>query len=230
MREKLRDAICDLRYLLERGYKRKVAVDYVANRYRLPSQDRNLLLRAVYPRNEAAEHREKLVKPRDVEGEEVLIDGYNVLITVEALLQGKPLVMCDDGCIRDTSAVYGKYKIDDATFNALAEVLGLLKEYSLSPIFIFDSKVSRSGELCGLIREKLREHGLTGDARTSPQTDKTLKKDGAKKVISTSDTAVIKKATRILDIPSHIAGNKEKIIKLPTCEDVYEYLLNPKGS
>ena len=221
MREKLKDAICDLRYLLERGYKRKAAVDYVANRYRLPSEDRNLLQRAVYPRGEAAEHRRKLVEPRDIRGEEVLIDGYNVLITVEALLQGKTLVMCDDGYLRDTSAVYGRYRMDDATLNALDAVLRVMEKYSLRPVFVFDSQVSRSGELCGLIRNRLRERGLEGDARTSAKADRTLKRSGAEKVISTSDTAVIKKARRILDLPSHIAGDKGKIIRLPSCEDIY---------
>jgi hypothetical protein len=230
MREELRDAVCDLRYLLERGYKRKAAVDYVSNRYRLPTADRNLLLRAVYPRVEAAEHRRKLVGAPDIRGEEVLIDGYNVLITVEALLQGRTLVLCDDGYLRDTSAVYGKYRIDEGTLSALDAILGFLKKYSLHPVFIFDSQVSRSGELCGLIRERLREHGLPGDARTATQADKTLRRSGREKVISTSDTAVIKNAGRILDIPSHIAGHEEKIIRLPSCKNVYEYLLNIKGS
>jgi hypothetical protein len=225
MRKELKDAVCDLRYLLERGYNRRAAVGYVANKYCLPSQERNLLLRAVYSKKEAGAHRERLVRAEDIRGEEVLIDGYNVLITVEALLKGKTLVMCDDGYLRDTSAVYGKYRIDEATFAALDEILRLLREHSLRPTFIFDSQVSRSGELCGLLRERLKNQRVEGDAHTSPRVDKTLKED-SEKVISTSDTAVIKEASRILDIPSHIAGDKGKIIRLPSCKDIYLF----KGS
>jgi hypothetical protein len=219
MREvaELKDAICDLRYLLERGYKRKAAVTYVSNKYRLNSEHRNFLLRAVYPRREAEEHRGKLAGAEEIQGREVVIDGYNVLITVENALRKNPLILCDDGFVRDTSATYGKHKISEHTFLALDKIMEFLREAS-RVTFIFDSQVSHSGELCRIVREKLQEHGLRGDAVTSSRADRALKKGG--KIISTSDTAIIKEASKVIDIPSYVAQNS-KIIKLPSCEDIY---------
>lgn len=214
----LKDAICDLRYLLERGYKRKAAVTYVSNKYRLTSEHRNLLLRTVYPRREAEEHRRRLIDAGEIRGKEVVIDGYNVLITVENALMKNPIILCDDGFLRDTSATYGKHRISRHTPLAIDKILDFLKNGSPKrATFVFDSQVSRSGELCSIVREKLLEHGLRGSALTSPRADRVLKKS---KIISTSDTAIIKKAAKVIDIPSHLELEC-KIIKLPSCEDIY---------
>lgn len=215
----LKDAICDLRFLLERGYNRKSAVTYVSNKYRLGLRRRNLLLRAVYPRQEAEEHRRKLVRAEEIREEEVIIDGYNVLITVENALKKNTLILCDDGYVRDISATYGKHKISEHTSIALDKIMEFLRDSSSRRVtFIFDSQVSHSGELCRIVREKLRKHGLIGEALTSARADRALKKKS--KIISTSDTAIIKKAAMVIDIPSHIA-QESKIIKLPSCEDIY---------
>ncbi|MDO8635402.1 MAG: DUF5616 domain-containing protein [Dehalococcoidia bacterium] len=40
-----------------------------------------------------------------MKGKRLAIDGYNVLVTVESALQGKPVVMCDDGFVPGCVAV-----------------------------------------------------------------------------------------------------------------------------
>ena len=56
---KISDAVRDLRYLLNQGYPRDSAVNFVANHYRLPLNQRHLLARCVFSRLEVAEHRQK---------------------------------------------------------------------------------------------------------------------------------------------------------------------------
>jgi hypothetical protein len=216
----LRDAICDLRFLLNRGYRRKPAITFVSNKYGLPYKERNLLVRAVFSGGESARHKKKLLAIEDARGKEVFIDGYNVLIMVESALTGKELILCDDGFVRDTAAVFGKHRITRETLAALDKIIEVLEPHQPAEVtFVFDAQVSRSGELCGIVREKITEKGLAWEALTSEKTDHYLKKD--KKIISTSDSAIIEKAARVIDLPHAITKGMCKIKKLPTCEDTY---------
>jgi hypothetical protein len=108
--EGTKEAIRDLRYLLNRGYPRETAVRVVSNHYCLSSEERHLLSRCVFSREEGEEHRRKLVRLEGVRGRTLGVDGYNVLITCESLLGGYPVIRCDDGLLRDLRAVRGKYR------------------------------------------------------------------------------------------------------------------------
>lgn len=200
----MKDAVHDLRFLLNRGYNRNSAVNFVANKYKLGIKDRNFLVRAVFSESEAKEHGKKRIDIKKIKGKKVTIDGYNVLITVESILKGREVILCDDGFVRDTSATFGKYRLSKVTLPAIEKIIRILKENSVGKVlFIFDSQVSFSGELCRLIREKLAEHSLTGDATTSKSVDYIITK--SRGIVCTSDRAIVKKAAKVLDIPYHIA-------------------------
>ncbi len=217
----MREAICDLRFLLNRGYRRKTALDFVSNRYRLDVKDRNFLVRSVFSKEEAEEHKRKLVGIEEIKGQRLTIDGYNVIITVESILTDKEVVLCDDGLIRDTSAIFGKHRISDVTERAIDEIGRVLLECNAkSATFIFDSAVSHSGELCAFTGTKHEELGIETDARTSPNADLDVSEGGG--IICTSDRAIIKKTERVFDIAFCIARDGGRIKRLPTCEEIYE--------
>lgn len=203
----MKDAICDLRFLLNRGYNKSSAVNFVANKYKLGIKARNFLVRAVFSSLEAREHRRKRVEIKKIKGREVVLDGYNVLITVESALKGKEVILCDDGFVRDTSATFGKYKLSKVTLPAIEKIMKILKSNAVSrALFIFDSQVSFSGELCSLIRQKLTEHALNGDAVTSSCADHIITK--SRGMVCSSDRGIIKKAAKVVDIPYYIATSK----------------------
>ncbi|MFH1773627.1 MAG: DUF434 domain-containing protein [Methanobacteriota archaeon] len=205
----MKDAICDLRFLLNRGYNKSSAVNFVANKYKLGIKSRNFLVRAVFSLSEAEEHRKKRIDIKKIKGRGIVIDGYNVLITVESALKGKEVILCDDGFVRDTSATFGKYKLSKVTLPAIEKIMKILKSNAVGrALFIFDSQVSFSGELCRLIREKLAEHALNGDAITSESADYIIIK--SKGIVCTSDRAIIKKAAKVVDIPYYIAKRSKK--------------------
>jgi hypothetical protein len=213
---RLKDPICDLRFLLNRGYNRATAVRTVANRYRLPKADRHILMRAVFSENEAEEHRMKRVDIADINGRKVTVDGYNVLITVESGLKGKELFLSDDGFVRDVAATFGKYRFSNVSEKAIELILKGLERNSPSEVnFIFDSQVSFSGELCRLIRAKMSEIGLKGNAKTSDNADYEIIL--SRGIVCSSDTAIIKKADKLLDLPRHLGV---KYQRLPSCEDI----------
>ena len=217
----MKDAICDLRYLLERGYRRSTALRVVGDRYRLTKEERNLLLRCVYARAEAEMHRRKLLSADDVRGRRLVVDGYNVLITVESWLRGRACVACDDGVVRDVSGVYGKHRfVKGVTDAAIDRILGALKRLSPEAVsFIFDSMVSFSGRLCAYINTRAEDLGMSVEARTSRSPDAELLI--CKGVVCTSDMAVISRAPRVFDLAGYIIP-AEQLLHLPGCEDLYE--------
>jgi len=219
--EELRDPICDLRFLLNRGYQKGTAITVVANKYKLDVRERNFLVRTVFSDSEAEEHKKKLVHLREIEGEKVIVDGYNVLICVESALKGGEIILCDDGFVRDISATFGKYKVSEFTLPAILEIAKLLKENSAeSVLFIFDSQVSYSGELCKLVRGKMEKLGLGGEAKTSANVDYVITKD--KGIVCSSDRAIIKKVSKVVDIPYYVAAKLKVIRKMPTCEGLQQ--------
>ncbi|MDI3501954.1 MAG: hypothetical protein PWR13_263 [Archaeoglobi archaeon] len=187
-----RDAIFDFRFLLNRGYKRKSALDFVTSRYRLSKEARNVLFRSIYPRN-ICEMRSR--KRRD-EADVLWVDGFNVLITVESILNDETLILCDDGVIRDFRGVFGKYRWNERSEEAVKLIGEKIKEISENAIILLDSQVSRSRELAGELER------MTGiETRVSRSVDRELKQ---MEFVATSDGTIIDAVRGFIDIPRMI--------------------------
>ena len=210
---KVSDAVRDLRYLLDQGYPRDSAVNFVANHYRLLLNQRHLLARSVFSRREVAEHRRKSVRASAVRGKRLGVDGYNVLITLESILTRKQVVRCDDGYVRDLRAIFGKYRVSLATPRALTELLRIIAGAKPNHVeFLFDKQVSRSGELAGMVRQRLERAKLEGDAQAVGGVDLKLRSFD---VVASSDRAIIRRAKAIWDIPAGLLkGKAAKVIDL----------------
>jgi len=212
---RLDEAVKDFRYLLGRGYKRESALKFVGDRYQLNKVFRLLLYRCVYGEEEAKKHRGKLVSQKDVLGKVLAVDGYNTLITVESMLEDKPIIFCDDGFIRDLSAVHGKHKPTKTTVKALKLLAEGLVRVGVREIkFFFDSQVSYSGELASLTRETLRGFGLVGDAVAVKQADNQVL--GFGEIVASSDAVIIGKARKVFDLAGETIKmyNPQKILSL----------------
>jgi hypothetical protein len=204
---KILDAIRDLRYLLDQGYPRESAVNFVANHYRFSLNQRHLLARCVFSKREVAEHRQKAVKAGAVRGKRLGVDGYNVLITLESVLTRKQVVRCDDGFIRDLRAIFGKYRVSLATTRALTELLRIIASANPSHTeFLFDKQVSRSGELASMVRQRLKQAKLKGNAQAVGGVDLKLSPFD---IVASSDRAIIGRAKAIWDIPAELLKRKK---------------------
>lgn len=212
---KIEDAVRDLRYLLDRGYPRDSAVNFVSNHYRFPLHQRHLLARCVFSKHEVAKHRRKAARASAVRGKRLGVDGYNVLITLESLLTGKQIIRCDDGYIRDLRAIFGKYRATPATTRALsALVRTIAKAKPKGVVVFFDKQVSRSGELAAEVRRQLKRARLKGNASAVGGVDMKLR---AFDVVASSDRAVIERAKAVWDIPAELLKRKTpKLLNLTT--------------
>jgi hypothetical protein len=206
----LKEAKKDFQYLLERGFPRTGALEYVGNHYLLGQMQRNYLNRTVFSREKIKTRKDKLILLSDVKGKDVLVDGYNVLITTETMFQGADdlIVNCDDGVTRDVKAVFGKYKRNETTAIALKSIISLLKLFKPKRVhFYYDSPVSLSGDLARTTKEILDSNEVPGDAQTSKNVDLKLvslsHELGA--VVATSDGIIMDKVDSVLDIPAYIS-------------------------
>jgi len=155
----------------------------------------------------AASRKGKRIPARELSGRTVFIDGYNVIITVESLILGATLYLCDDGFLRDTRGIFRRYRSSDNTILALREVLSILQESGVDRAeFLLDQQISRSGALAAKIRDMMVEHAVPGSAMTAKDVDRRLKL--ADHPVATGDGAIIDEAQKVVDLPAEVAKRR----------------------
>jgi hypothetical protein len=209
----LQKAAEDFRYLLNRAYPRKAALELVGNRYQLTSDQRHLLHRGVFSDVDATSRQKKKISPHQIRGYDLVIDGYNVLITIEAGLSGRPLVLGDDGFVRDISGLSGNFQKTEMTVQALELLLSFLKRRKPhQTLLLFDSPISRSGELALEVRGRMQKENLPGDAMAIRVPEKIL--IGFPGTVATSDTAIIDRSHKVVDLAGYILSKQNKLKSL----------------
>ncbi len=199
----LQEAAEDFRFLLNRGYPRKAALELVGNRYALTSDERHLLHRGVFSNSDSESRRKRQVSVGDARGKDLAIDGHNVLITVEAGISGRPFVLGDDGFIRDISGRSGSFERTETTEKAIQFVIRAIKKIKPSQtLFLLDAPISKSGELAEEVRNYLKRENIPGDAWAVKVPERIL--IGFPGMVATSDTAIIDRSKKVLDLAGYI--------------------------
>jgi hypothetical protein len=205
--ENLQKAAEDFRYLLNRRYPRKAALELVGNRYQLTFDERHILHRGVFSSVDSQARRKKRISIKEIRNKDLAIDGHNVIITIEAGLSGRPLVLADDGFVRDISGFSGSFKKTETTENAIQFITDAIKQIKpRQTLFLLDAPISKSGKLAEEIRNRLRQANLPGDAMAVKVPEKIL--IGFTGVIATSDTAIIDQSKKVLDLAAYILTKK----------------------
>ncbi len=203
----LQKAAEDFRYLLDRKYSRNASLELVGNRYKLTFDERHLLHRGVFSDADSESRHKRKIPIEEIRNKDFVIDGYNVIITIEAGLSGRPLVLGDDGFIRDISSLSGSFKKTERTEEALQLILDALKKVKpRKTLFLFDAPISMSGKLAQEVRDLLEKENLPGDARAVKVPEKTL--IGFPGAIATSDTAIIDRSKKVADLAGDILNKR----------------------
>ena len=89
------------------------------------------------------------VNPDAIVGRTVVIDGFNILTTIEAALGGAVVLKCRDTTCRDIAGIHGSYRKVAETLPALERLASVLEARGRPCRWLFDRPVSNSGRIRG---------------------------------------------------------------------------------
>src|SRR5947207_15279079 len=101
----------------------KAAVKLVGDRHELTERQRLAVARAACSDASRTTRLSSLVAIEAAVGEELVIDGFNLIISIEAALGSGVLLWCRGDCIRDLSSVHGSYRAVGGTNATMGRVL-----------------------------------------------------------------------------------------------------------
>jgi hypothetical protein len=206
----LRRAVGDLSWLEERGYAEPSALKLVGDRYQLKRRQREAVRRASCSDSRRAARERTRVDPADVRGRDLCVDGFNVIITVEAALSGGALFRCRDGCLRDIASIHGSYRQVRETREAVSCVGATLASLGVGRArWYLDSPVSNSGRLGKLMRETAAVHGWSWSVELVKSPDGELVE--CSDPVSTSDAPVLDRVSEWFNlartvVEAHVPG------------------------
>ncbi|RLF07749.1 MAG: hypothetical protein DRJ64_02430 [Thermoprotei archaeon] len=214
-------AIEDFFYLINRGYKRNRSLDFVTARYKLGRLERFLLYRSIFDYKTSRIRRKKMVDHREIRNKELLIDGFNVLSTIQSSLFRDVLVRGTDKIVRDLAAYSRKIKVSKYLLTSLLCLLSYISKVSPRRILIvFDSQVSRSSSILFFAKYFSEKMGIVCEGRLEQKTDKYIIDHGKDYIIASSDSVIIDNVPLIFDLGGKIA----EIISMESIIDLSELL------
>lgn len=190
--DKLKTALNELSWLLNRGYTIGASNELVGNHHQLTSRQRMAIARIACTDEQIIKRKAKCLPVDKLKDKTVLIDGFNLLITIETALGGGVIFNCSDGCYRDLSSVYGSYKIVAET-RAAIEYIGKILELGepKKVIWLFDRPVSNSAKVAELVHEIATKYNWPFESKTTDSTDSLLSK--SPHTVVTCDSAILER-------------------------------------
>ena len=208
--ELLIEAAKDYKYLLNRGYPQKSSLDLVISRYRLSKYERLLLYRCVHSDDLCRIIKGKKVHPSDIKNQLLIIDGYNVLLTILTGIKREPLYLCDDGFLRDLRGAQPR----SCEYDLLTQVAEFIK-YSITKlkprkvIIILDENVSRSKVHSEMLKQKIESKEYELEVKLCKKADKealTIKEG----IVSSSDIVILQHAEKVFDLAAFVINELKK--------------------
>lgn len=211
----LRLAVADFSLLLTKGYAEKSTLKLVGDRFSLTERQRLAVMRSACSDQQMVSRKQHEVKIAEIAGQPVAVDGYNLLITVEAAMSGGVIFKGRDGCFRDLASIHGTYRKVTETIPAVQLIGDFLKEIGIAKtLWLLDSPVSNSGRLKTLIRELAQKNGWNGfdkltagwEIRLSLSPDFELTKTDL--IVVSSDSVVLDGCRRWTNLAGEIITQK----------------------
>jgi len=186
----LRAALADYCLLLTKGYAAKSSLKLVGDRFSLTKRPRLAMMRSGCSDQQVASRRQRCLEPENLAGQNIALDGYNVLITIEAALGGGVIFEGRDGCYRDLASMHGTYRKVVETLPAARLVGAFLERQGVGGVcWLLDRPVSNSGLLKSLFHTVAEENGWDWDVELVMSPDAVLIKSA--EIVASSDSVVL---------------------------------------
>lgn len=206
-------AVADYSLLLTKGYADISSLKLVCDHFSLTQRQRLAVMRSACSDSQLELRKKSQIGISDMAGKPIAIDGYNVLITIEAAKSGAFLFRGRDGCLRDLASIHGTYRKVQETIPAIELIGSFLKEYKVSQaVWFLDKPVSNSGRLKKILEEIAQKNGWSWQVKLSQSPDAELKKSDC--AIASSDSAILDNCNCWLNLATAIIDNKIQSAKI----------------
>ncbi|MEM6766103.1 MAG: DUF434 domain-containing protein [Bacteroidota bacterium] len=212
----LNEAVTDMSYLMSRGYSHRSSLKLVGDRYRLHRRQRHALYRASCSDASRSQRADKLLSVSELKDKPVIIDGYNLLISVESALSGGIIIDCRDDTFRDLASVHSTYRTVAETRPAIRLIGQQLQNLCIASAFwLLDAPISNSGRLKLLMEEIAVKEGFQWQIELDNSPDKRIKKE-KDSVAITSDGQILDNVCAWTNLHRHIIEglSESQIIQL----------------
>jgi hypothetical protein len=200
---RLRSATQDLCWLLSRGYALRSSSELVGNRYDLSTRQRHAVNRCACSDDARSSRRQKELSPTQLCGQELWIDGFNIITGLEAALSGGVILAGCDGCYRDLASVHARHHQVQETIPALTLVGEWAKAHGVSRcVWWLDRPVSNSGRIRQTVLDLAAENGWEWQVELAWSPDKVLSETS--ETIATSDSAILDRCQRWFNLTRHL--------------------------
>jgi hypothetical protein len=203
----LREAAADFSLLLTKGYAEKSSLKLVGDKFSLTERQRLAIMRSSCSDQQFASRKQRRIDIQNLTEKSIAIDGYNLLITIEAAMSEGILFRGRDGCLRDLASIHGTYRKVEETVPAIELIGNFLQENEIENVlWLLDSPVSNSGRLKKLISEIAVKHSWCFEVKLSISPDAELIKTDMPVV--TSDSVILDKCKVWINLASEIIQKK----------------------
>jgi len=192
---------------MTRGYSDKASLKLVGDRHSLRDRQRKALQRCAASHTSCVDRSEKELQFANLRGETIVVDGYNVLLTLEAALCGGLLLLGRDRVLRDLAAMSAHYRRVDATRDAVELLADFFSRAGCSQvIWYLDRPVSNSGRLKRLIQGAVADRTPPWRIDLTDRTDSLLAQ--SPHVVASADSAVIDGSQRWFNLARAIVESE----------------------
>lgn len=216
---KLRRAVGELSWLLSRGYNITSSLKLVGDRHGLRERQRLAVSRSSCSDQDKKRRKDHRVSVEQLQYQPVIVDGFNLIITLEAALSKGPLLIGVDESIRDLSGVHGSYRSVQETDRAISMVGEALEDLGASSVqWLLDRPVSNSGRLAAKIADVGRQREWPWNVEVVLNPDSIITSSPA--VAITSDSSVLDQVERWADLKSYLLARQIPdawLVDLSTC-------------
>ncbi len=203
----IKAASADMCLLLTKGYSENAVLKLIGDHFNLTTRQRLAVLRASCSDRQRFIRERSHVRPHLISEQNIAIDGYNLLITIEATMAGGYIFIGHDGCYRDLASVHGTYRTVEETIPAIKLISKTLKELAAAEVsWYFDEPVSNSGKLKSLLMQFSEKNGLGWHIELAQNPDNILKESDD--IVVSSDSGIIDSCTRWTNLAGYIIKNK----------------------
>jgi hypothetical protein len=196
----LQAAVADLAWLLSRGYAMPSALKIVGDRHGLSARQRTAVMRCTCSEDACIQRIARRAEAHDLAGETLLIDGYNVLTTIEAALAGGVVLAAQDSSYRDMASMHGTWRKVEETIPAIDLVRRSLMDLRVGDCtWLLDSPVSNSGRLKAALESAAGDLRWTVELSLNPD----VPLSHAREIVATADSVILDRCGKWFPLARH---------------------------